>query len=71
MTGGPLINPHPCAEAVALAAEQMGRYGDMALGRTRMQLYSALHDRVPAQVDLLAQTCHVLMEQDRLRDRLG
>lgn len=53
----------PSTEAVAIAADLIGRYEDMALGRARMQLYAALHDRTPSQVDLLSQVCFILMER--------
>jgi len=51
------------SEAVAIAADLLGRYKDMALGRARMQLYAALNDRTPLQVDLLSQVCSILMKR--------
>lgn len=58
--------PELSGEATALAVELSERYADMALGRSRIQLYAALNDRQPEQVDLLAQVCFILMERDRL-----
>ena len=60
-----MLISNPSAEAVALAGELTGLHGDKALGRARMRLYAALNDREPNQVDLLAQTCHVLMQGER------
>jgi len=51
------------SEAVAIAADLLGRYKDMALGRARMQLYAALNNRTPLQVDLLSQVCSILMKR--------
>ena len=61
--------PAPSIEAVAHASDMGERHGDTALGKTRMQLYAALNEQMPARVDLLAQACHVLMEQERARNR--
>lgn len=57
-----MLVSNPSAEAVALAGKLTGLHGDRALGRARMRLYAALNDQEPSQVDLLAQTCHVLMQ---------
>lgn len=57
-------------KAVALATDLTERYKDMALGRARMLLYEALNNREVLQVDLLAQTCFVIMRHDRFVERI-
>jgi hypothetical protein len=56
-------NLTPSIEAVVLATDLIGRYRDMALGRARIQLYAALANKSPQQVDLLSQVCLVLMNR--------
>jgi hypothetical protein len=56
-------DPGPSIEAVALATDLIGRYQDMALGRARIQLYAALANKSPQQVELLSRVCLVLMNR--------
>lgn len=63
MHAEPLCHQHRdlSAEAAALAAELAARCGDEALDEARIRLYGALQDQEPQQIDLLVQTCHVIM----------
>ena len=62
------VRPEVSREAIAIATDLAGRYGNLALGRARMRLYAALNGRESAQVNLLSQACSILMEQERLRE---